>query len=186
MQRYRLWRVGALLRALLLTLAVASPGWTQSSSSVVSARVVMATDAAHPDSALKLAVLAQVEPGFHINDHKPTLDYLIPTAIKLEPSEPFSIKEVVYPKGTLAKFPFSDEPISVYQGSLVVGVLLQVGKAAAPGAYSLKGKLSYQACNDHACLAPANVPIAIAIKIVARGIPVKAAETNVFQRIKFD
>lgn len=175
-----------LLWGLALTLTAASPGWAQNTVSVVEAHAVLATDAAHADSPVKFAILAQVAPGFHINDHKPSLDYLIPTAIKLDPSDQFTVKNVVYPKGTLKKFAFSDSPLSVYEGTVVVGTLLQAGKNVPPGTYTLKAKFAYQACNDHACLPPASVPLTVTIKIVPRNVPVKTVESDVFQRIKFE
>jgi DsbC/DsbD-like thiol-disulfide interchange protein len=174
------------LWGMVLALGSASPGWAQSPGSVVEAHALMSADAAHADSPLKLAILAQVAPGFHINDHKPSLDYLIPTQIKLEPSDQFTVKILVYPKGTLKKFSFFDTPISVYEGTVVVGALLQTGKAVPPGMYTLKGKFAYQACNDHACLAPTSVPLVVTVKVVDRNVPLKPVETDVFRRIKFE
>jgi hypothetical protein len=171
---------------LALTLMAASFGWAQSNIRVVEAHAVMATDATHADSIVKIAILAQVSAGFHINDHKPSLDYLIPTKFEVDPSGQFIVKSVVYPKGTLKKFPFSDVPLSVYEGKVVVGILLQAGKTVPAGTYSLKAKFAYQACNDHACLAPTSVPVALTIKVVPHNVPLKAVETDVFQRIKFE
>jgi thioredoxin:protein disulfide reductase len=170
----------------ILTLIAANMGWAQKGNSVVEAHAVMDTDAAHADSILKLAVLAQVAAGYHINAHKPSLDYLIPTELKVDPSDQFTVKNVVYPKGTLKKFPFSDVPLSVYEGNVVVGALLQAGKAVPAGPYTLKGKFVYQACNDHACLPPSSVPLTVTIRIVPRDAPLKPVESDVFQRIKFE
>jgi DsbC/DsbD-like thiol-disulfide interchange protein len=161
-------------------------GWAQSGNSVVDAHAVIATDAAHADSPLKIAIVARVAPGYHINDHKPTLDYLIPTALKVDTLDQFVVKDVVYPKGTPKKFPFADVPLSVYEGSITVGAVLQAAKTAPPGIYTLKAKFAYQACNDHSCLAPTSVPLAITIKIVPRNVPLKPVESDVFQRIKFE
>ena len=153
---------------------------------VVEARAIIATDATHANSTLKVAVLANVAPGFHINDHKPTLDYLIPTELKFDASNQFAVKNVFYPKGTVVKFPFSDTPLSVYQNDVTVGVLLEIGKSVPPGGYTLKGKFAYQACNDHACLPPASVPFNVALKVVPPDVPLKPQERNVFQRLKFE
>jgi DsbC/DsbD-like thiol-disulfide interchange protein len=174
------------LGVLALTLMAASLGWAQSNVPVVEAHAVMATDATHADSIVKIAILAQVAAGYHINDHKPSLDYLIPTKLEFDPSDQFTVKSVVYPKGTLKKFPFSDVPLSVYEGKVIVGMLLQAAKTVAAGTYTLKAKLAYQACNDHACFAPTSVPIALTIKVVPHNVPLKAVETDVFQRIKFE
>ena len=175
-----------LLWGSVLTLMAASLGWAQNNNSVVEARAVMATDAAHANSPLKLAVLAQVADGYHINDHKPSLDYLIPTQLKVDPSDQFTVGDVVYPKGALKKFAFSDVPLSVYEGTVVVGALLQAGKAMPTGEYSLKAKFAYQACNDHACLPPTSVPLTMTISIVPGNVALKPVESDVFRRIKFD
>jgi DsbC/DsbD-like thiol-disulfide interchange protein len=179
-------RVRLLLCGLLLILTAVGPAWAQNSNTVVEAHTVMATDATHADSPVKVAILAQVAPGFHINDRKPSLDYLIPTEIKLDRSDQFTVKNVVYPKGTPKKFSFFDTPISVYEGTVVVGALLQAGKSVPPGLYTLKGNFAYQACNDHACLPPTSVPLAITIKVVPHNVPLKLVETDVFRRIKFE
>jgi thioredoxin:protein disulfide reductase len=146
----------------------------------------MATDAAHADSPIKLAVVAQVATGYHINAHKPSLDYLIPTEIKMDPENPFTVKSVVYPKGTLKKFPFSDAPLAVYEGNVLVGAIIQAGKPLPAGSYTVKAKFAYQACNDHACLPPASVPVSLPVKIVPQSVPVKPVESDVFRRIKFE
>ncbi len=170
----------------VVMLMAASLGWAQNNNAVVEAHAVMATDAGHADSPLKLAVLAQVAAGYHINAHKPSLDYLIPTELKVDPSDQFTVKNIVYPQGALRRFVFSDVPLSVYEGRVVVGMVLQVGKAVPAGTYTLKARFAYQACNDHACLPPTSVPITLTIKIVPRSVPLKPIESDVFQRIKFE
>jgi thiol:disulfide interchange protein DsbD len=178
--------VRILLSSCFLALVAAQAGWAQVNLSVVEAHAVMSTDAAHANSSVKLAVLAQVAEGYHINDHKPTLDYLIPTQLKLDPSDQFTLAKAVYPKGKLIRFAFSDVPLSVYEGKVEVGILLQAAKAVPPGTYTLKAKFAYQACSDHACLPPSSVPLSVTIKVVPPDVPLRAVESNVFQRIKFE
>ena len=94
-----------------------------------------------------------------------------------------AIERVVYPKGEAKKFAFADEPLSVYEGTLVVGAKLKVAPTVPPGSYALKGKLTYQACNDHACLPPASVPVALALKVVDKSVPLKRVNADVFGKI---
>jgi DsbC/DsbD-like thiol-disulfide interchange protein len=171
---------------ILLTLMTASLGWAQKINPVVEARAVLATNAAHANLPVRMAVVAHVAPGYHINDHKPPLEYLIPTELKLDPNDQITVKNIVYPKGTPRKFAFSDVPLSVYEGTLVVGAVLQVGKAVPPGSYALKAKLGYQACNDHACLPPTSVPLTVTLKIVPRNVQLIPVEPNVFRGIQFE
>ena len=175
-----------ILMTWILIFWAASIGAAQGSSPVVEAKIVMETNVAHRNSTARAAVVAHVAPGYHINDHKPTLDYLIPTELKLEPVGQVTVKDIVYPKGKPIRFAFSDMPLSVYEGTVVVGAVLQIARAALPGAYPVKGKLVYQACNDHACLPPASVPLALTIKVVRRSVPVKHLNADVFDRIQFE
>jgi len=169
-----------------LLLCVTAGLAAQNTNPVVEAKVVPGADGVYPNSSTKIGVVAQVAAGFHINDHKPTLDYLIPTDLKLEPSNEISVEKLVYPKGEPVKFAFSDVALSVYQGTVGLGAILKVGRTAAPGAYTIKGKLAYQACNDHACLPPSSVPLTLTLKVVPRSTPVKSLNSDVINRIQFD
>ena len=55
-----------------------------------------------------------------------------------------------------------------------------------PGKKTIKGKLAYQACNEHACLPPTSVPLSITVKVVPRGVTLKRVHTDVFDKIQFD
>lgn len=142
--------------------------------------MVLATDAVHSGSLAKAAVVAQIPSGYHINAHKPSLDYLIPTELELEANKQVEVAKIDYPKGELVKLAFSDAPLLVYQGKIALGATLKVAPATAPGSYTLKGKFAYQACNDHACFPPASVPVALRVKVVGRDVPVKQVNADVF------
>jgi DsbC/DsbD-like thiol-disulfide interchange protein len=164
-----------------LTAAVAP---AQAPGQTVKAKVTMASQLARPEvvyvytkanakkrvteSVVRATVVVEVLPGYHINDHHPSLDYLIPTEVKLEPSKQATVKEITYPKGEPRKFAFSDAPLSVYEGTVRVDVALEVEPKTVPGDYEVKGQLGYQACNDHACLPPANVPLSFSFKVARR------------------
>jgi thioredoxin:protein disulfide reductase len=158
----------------------------QKPAGVVTVRLVLASDAVHAGGTAKLAAVARIAPGFHINDHHPSEDYLIPTELKLDASDKLSVGKLIYPKGELKTFPFSDTPLSVYQGTLQVGALLKLVATIAPGDFPLTGKFSYQACNDHECLPPTSVPVSLSVKVVKRGVPLKPANPSVFSHFSFD
>jgi len=148
----------------------------QTPEQVVKAKVSMSPGEARPDSVVKATVVAEVLRGYHINDHHPTLDYLIPTEVKLDPNKAVTRNEITYPKGEPKKFAFSDTPLSVYEGTVRVDVALQLDPKVPPGEYEVKGKFAYQACNDHACLPPTNVPILFPLKVARRGASAKRSE----------
>jgi thiol:disulfide interchange protein DsbD len=99
-----------------------------------------------------LRIDARLEPGWHVNSHHPSEDYLIPTTVKLDPVSGVRYGEPRYPEGKKEKFSFSETPLSVYTGQFVIEVPAEwTGTAAA-----LTGSVDFQACNDTQCLAPAS------------------------------
>jgi DsbC/DsbD-like thiol-disulfide interchange protein len=153
---------------------------------VVEASAVLETDAAHPGSTVQAAVVAKITPGYHINDHKPTHDYLIPTELKLDPGDQVSVQDIHYPPGTPVKFEFDDAKLSVYEGTLVVHAALKVAPGIKPGDYTLKGKFAYQACNDRACFPPTSVPVELVVKVVGPKVPLKRVHQDLFKRAKVE
>ena len=168
---------------LVLLSAVAAPA--VGPPAVVSTRTLLATNAVHPGQTAKLAVLASIKPGYHINDHEPTLDYLIPTKVEFETSPSMKVEKVVYPRGKQVKFDFLDSPISVYEGEIRLGYVLKVDGSTKPGTYHLRGKFMYQACNDSACLPPTSVPIEVSILVAPASVPLKPANSEIFKTINF-
>jgi DsbC/DsbD-like thiol-disulfide interchange protein len=151
--------------------------------SVVEARLVLSTNAVHPGSHVKAAVIARISPGYHINEHHPSLDYLIPSELKLEPPSGITVEKTVYPPGEISKFAFSDTPLSVYQGTILVGALLKVAPSVHTGNVTLKGKFSYQACNDQACFPPVTLTVSLAVPVVSRNVPLERVNGEIFGKI---
>ena len=63
----------------------------------------------------QVAVVLKIRDGYHINARKPTLEYLIPTDLKVEVPAGYKAGDVTYPDGTLKSFAFSqNEKLNVY------------------------------------------------------------------------
>jgi thiol:disulfide interchange protein DsbD len=101
-----------------------------------------------------LSVEARLAPGWHVNSHKPSEDYLIATSVRLDPAPGVTAGEPRYPDGKLVKFAFADKPLSVYEDRFTITL-----PVTFPGALSapVSGTVEFQACNDRQCLAPASV-----------------------------
>ncbi len=124
--------------------------------------------------AAEIIVTAKVEPGFHINSHQPGADYLIPTILSFEPLPEASFGEIIYPEPKLATFSFSEEALSVYENEIVLKSKLTLSDQFPSGAALVRGKFSYQACNDQNCFAPTTETFEIPFEVTA---PPKAATT---------
>jgi uncharacterized protein YyaL (SSP411 family) len=94
----------------------------------------------------QLAVRIEVLDGFHINAHEASAG-LVPTKLAVVGVEGASVD---YPPGEERKFEFADQAIRVYEGTVTFAVRFP----SPPATSKLTLRLTYQACNDFACLPP--------------------------------
>jgi hypothetical protein len=100
---------------------------------------------------------------WHVNSHTPSESYLIATEVVLTAS-PGVLSSVRYPKDVEKRFSFSEKPLRVYEGTVRFDVDLDL-PAGAAGPVSIAGNLSYQACDDKQCFAPAKIPLQATIAV---------------------
>ena len=101
--------------------------------------------------AIEGVITAKVADGWHINSHTPTLEYSIPTELKL--TDGADLASAAYPQHKMQTFGFTDgKAIAVYEHTFQIpfkGTLKS-------GAQNITAELRYQACNDSVCLPPNN------------------------------
>jgi thiol:disulfide interchange protein DsbD len=114
---------------------------------------------------VQMTVNIEVDEGYHINSNRPAEKYLIPTALKLERAAGLTTTPVIYPKAKLQRFEFSQKPLSVFEGKAVLKLTARALAALAPGAQTLKGKLTVQACNNQQCLRPQTIDVSIPLQV---------------------
>ena len=56
--------------------------------------------------------------------------------------------------------------MALYEGRVVIRVLVAAAEELPPGELTLPGTLRYQACNDEVCLPPEEIPVTIPLQIV--------------------
>ncbi|HEY3348763.1 MAG TPA: cytochrome c biogenesis protein CcdA [Thermoanaerobaculia bacterium] len=163
---------------------VASPGRAPAqgipkSSEIVAPKLVADGDRLVAGKAFRLAVVADVKPGWHVNSHTPKEDFLIPTEVKVKTAPGLKLSAVAYPNHLERKFAFSEQKLAVYEGRTVFVVPGSVDAAAAPGPRTITAVLAYQPCNDNSCLPPSELTATLTIEVVKSG-ETKPANADVF------
>jgi thioredoxin:protein disulfide reductase len=130
--------------------------------------------------AFEIAVVAKISPGFHINAHVPSEEYLIPTKITADLPPGVFLVETTYPRGVMRAFRFSKTPLRVYESSFTVKMKLRVNGSAPLGPQKLALTVAYQACNQDACLPPTKIPVTAELEIAAADAPTHPAHTDIF------
>src|SRR5487761_169043 len=149
-------------------------------SAVASPKTYVSNAPVPRGTTFEIGVVVGIMPGFHMNAHKVSEDYLIPT--NLTAKLPAGIKEVrtLYPEGTNLKLSFSDKPLSVYTKQFTVRAKFSASATAPLGKTNLPFTLQYQACNDSACLPPIRIPVIAEIDIAPAGAKARAMSPNLF------
>ena len=92
-----------------------------------------------------------IKDGYHINSAEPYQDYLIPTGIEIINSNQISYDKIIYPDGKDYELDFSDEELSVYEGTLNLTIKYKVIDSSTS---KIRMRLKTQACSDSECLPP--------------------------------
>lgn len=130
----------------------------------------------------QIAVVADIAKGFHMNSHKPTDAYLIPTSLSADLPKGIELKDTIYPNGKHEKFSFSpDKPLDVYTGRVTIKLRLAAQADAPLGAATIPMTLRYQTCNDTTCLPPVKIPISVKFELSAAGTSGRAAHPEIFK-----
>jgi cytochrome c biogenesis protein CcdA len=161
----------------------AAPGLGQpapASNTIVAPRLAADADRLVVGAPFRLAVVADVKAGWHVNSHTPKEDFLIPTEIRIKPAAGLVFSPVMYPKHKVTKFSFSDQPLAVYEGRTVFLVPGTVDAKAALGPRTLTAVISYQPCNDNQCLPPTELTTTLTLEVAKAGTEAKPRNADLF------
>ena len=169
---------------LILLLGLGSQlSFAQTDKNVVEIKAYNSMDKVYSGNEFKLAVKADISEGWHINSNKPHDDFLIPTKITIDTSKGFILKKVVYPNAQDVKLSFSDKPLSVWEGAIYFGAMVEASNDLKPGTYYIPFEVEYQSCNNQTCLAPTSARDTLAIQIVSKSEAVSEINQDVFKNI---
>ena len=98
-------------------------------------------------------VALRIDPGYHINANPASNEYLIATSIAFKGIVP---DRIAYPPAAAFKPAFSDEPINVYEGAVVITATFSPG--TLDGVRDIAYTLTVQACTEQICLPPDDIP----------------------------
>lgn len=172
----------ALIAFLCATAAHALP---QSGSQVVTPRVYVSLEPVPRGREFQIAVVANIAGEYHMNSHKPTDPYLIPTTLTPVLPAGFELLDTIYPNGHLEKFIFSpDKPLDVYSGSVTLRLRVQAKEDAALGTATIPMTLRYQACNQTTCLPPVRLPVQAKFEVAPLGSAAREVHSEIFATLR--
>ncbi|MCZ6833988.1 MAG: protein-disulfide reductase DsbD family protein, partial [Acidobacteria bacterium] len=176
-------RAGLLMLAMALLLPLTPRAQEEdlpAPEDVVAVSAFVSLSGVHAGGQGMLAVVGDILAGWHINAHIPSQEFLIPTTLAMVEQDGLVFLDPLYAEGHMVNFEFAEAPLRVYEGRLVTGLPFRVEPGTRPGPMALSGTLTYQACNDHICLPPADVPFEVAVMVATPGEAVAPLNPELF------
>lgn len=153
----------------------------QSAASIVKPQAYVSLEPVPRGKEFQVAIVAEIARGYHVNSHKPTDPYLIPTTVTPQLPPGLQLVDTMYPDGKLEKFTFSpDKPLDVYSGKITLRLRLTAQADAPLGAATVPVTLRYQACNDSSCLPPVKVPVNVKIDVADASAKARPVHPEIF------
>ncbi|HVP91139.1 MAG TPA: protein-disulfide reductase DsbD domain-containing protein [Terriglobales bacterium] len=163
----------------------AAVGRAAQDDQVVEAKVLLSRDGVHPGETVKVAVVLRIRPGYHINNDMPADQFLVPTTLAIDESQGAQTLEVVYPQGHRGRFAYTQAELIVYEGEAVLGALVRLEKSLLAGPLTMRGTVSYQACDNASCLPPKDLRFEFEVPVVEAGRKTHDVHADVFGKIAF-
>jgi hypothetical protein len=176
-----------LLLCALLYLCGAKRLWGQEEwPQVLAGQVYMDRESVVPGCDLRLVLEARIEADYHINSHAPGDEFLIPTEIKVKRTNGFSFDTPIYPAPLERMYQFSDEKMSVYEGTVHFGITGRTTADLEAGQYGLELVFSYQPCDHVACYPPEEVVFPLAVRVLPLGQEMKSINETVMAKVDWE
>lgn len=164
---------------------IALMGWAAMAQAAppqaATATAKLSKPALRPGESAFVTVYLNIKNGYHANANPASAAYLVPVSVKVSGASLVAGK-TVYPKGTPKKFSFSNQPLSVYEGTVAIKVAVRSSAKITSGAHQLQVVVRYQACTEHSCLLPQTIHLSVPYNVTAaRTAAVDDAEPGAVQ-----
>ncbi len=140
-------------------------------------------DKVRQGSEFKIALVARIKEGYHIQAPKPPEGF-IATTLTIEAPKGFSVIQVWYPPAEVKEM--LGQKLPLYEGTQIFAALLKADKSVKAGKVTLTVKLRYQACDDKSCYPPRTLTLSVPVEIVSPNTPVKSVNEEVFKKLPKD
>jgi thiol:disulfide interchange protein DsbD len=131
--------------------------------------------------AVRVAVVLDIDAGYHLNANPPAPKYLIPVTVAPEAAAAVRWGAVRYPAGKTFSPKWAEgETVSVYERRAIVVAEATAADDTPPGPATLRLKLDFQGCSETACFQPSSRELAVTVRIVEKGAAPVPANPAIF------
>lgn len=151
--------------------------------SPIQVRTFTDADAVRPGTVARVAIEAQLDPGFHVNSNQPLDESLIATSISFDPPDGVTLDAIAWPDSFM--FTVGQDDLAVFGEEFTIGAAFAVASDLPTGRHVVPGQLRYQACDDTMCYFPATAPVEFELHVVEATHDVVATHAETFAAMDF-
>ena len=129
----------------------------------------------------RIAVVLEVEPGWHINTNPAYPDFLIPTTVSIRSDQGTTLESLKFPQGKELQIEGLPDAYNVYDGKITIFGELVVPKSAAGKQEAFELHIRYQSCDDEHCERPRTLKFAGSVPVAEVGESVQQINRAVFK-----
>lgn len=149
----------------------------------VTATAFLSTSRLPAGDRCRIAIVLDVEPGWHINTNPAYPEFLIPTTVSIRSDQGTTLESLTFPQGKELKIEGLPEAYKVYDGKVTIFGDLVVPKSAAGKQEAFELHIRYQSCDDEHCERPRTLKFAGSIPVAEFGEAVQQINRAVFKDV---
>ena len=157
------------------------PGDPKKTPDRVTATAFLSTSRLPAGDRCRIAVVLEVEPGWHINTNPAYPDFLIPTTVSIRSDQGTTLESLKFPKGKELKIEGLPDAYRVYDGKVTIFGELVVPESAAGKQEAFELHIRYQSCDDEHCERPRTLKFAGSVPVAEIGESVQQINRPVFR-----
>lgn len=175
----------AILSLWVFLLVLAGSSSARAEEEVVAVKTYVSQDGVHAGETIDVAFVLDILPGWHINGPVAADQFLISCTLGIDENDAIEVVEIFFPDPETRSFSYSEVELQIYEGKVVLGARVKLGKTVPLGEAVVKASFLYQACDDRSCMPPETLEFAIPIQVVPTSKEIKPINEEIFSQIKF-
>jgi thioredoxin:protein disulfide reductase len=144
--------------ALIGVLALAAGAMRGQEEPVLKATLLAPASPLKAGGASRLDLEINIRAPFHINSDQPSEAFLIGATVDFKAHQGVTFGKVIFPPAQNKKFSFSDNPLSIFEGTFKVAFEVALAPDFAGKELLIEGTVGYQACDETSCQPPDDAP----------------------------
>lgn len=150
-------------------------------ASRVDVSVVHSRDQYPAGSTYPIAFRIRIDTPWYIHGNEGEKGELARTSLSFKEIAGVKVQGVEFPEPEEKELPYTETPVKLFSGDLLVRAILKVSEDARIGERSMEGTLRFQACSSRSCLPPQDLHFTWKVLVSPKGSTSEPRNGQVFQ-----